>query len=86
MDRKTFEHELAKDLAEMQSVISELGGKEEFIAAGFKQRAEKKFKELIELTIKLTGKYKGAPLKMSGFSITLGAVLVNSSATVNFEF
>lgn len=89
MDHKTVQQELAYDLAKLQSLISELAGKEsaeEFVAAGPVEQVEKKFKELLELVMKLTEKYKDSPVKIRGFSVTLGALIVNSSASINFEF
>jgi len=46
---------------------------------------EKKLKDLLTKVQVLREKYADSPIKISGFSITIGAVLINSSAAINFK-
>jgi surfactin synthase thioesterase subunit len=86
---KNFEQELANDLTTIQVLISELPGKDyqaKFVPAGPFEQVDEKIKELIKKMMKLKERYKDSPVKISGFSVTLGAALINSSVSINFEF
>lgn len=89
MTHEISEQELADDLSDIQRLISELAGEDvhkRFVEVGPRIRIEERIKAVIKKILDLKRKYKDSPVKIRGFSITLGAGVINSSASINFEF
>jgi len=89
MDKNNLEREIAKDLCEIQNVIGAFAADElheGYIAAGPVKSAEELIQEAIKRTTELRKKYAGSKVNVRGFSVSVGAILVNTSISVNFEF
>lgn len=89
MNSESLIKNLADDISEIQAITTQLAGEHgqyHFVSAGPYEKIETKIEALLNKIVGLKRKYEHSPIKIKGFSITLGASFINSSASVNFEF
>ena len=80
--------EMATDIKDLQSIFLELGGpSEDVVPAGISyELIKEKFEDVLKKISGIREKFKDSPVEVEGFSISIGAALINSSTSLNFKF